>query len=380
MSGDGPDGTPDDADGNAPAPDGASASADGGVPMPDGGESGGATGQGSAVAVIDEAMREQFTWYVVAKKEFQDTVRSKGLWVLSLVFTVLFLVPVIAAIYGFLNLSRGAQQIGTELLISGIYLNLVTLLLPLIAMFVGYAALTRERESGSLKVLLSLPFSRRDVIIGKVVGRCAVVGVTLAAALALTALFLVSSNITFNAELYGLFVLFTGGLALVMVAIAVSVSGAVATNRQSLLVNFFAYFYMSFVWNSLANGLGNLLENRVGLGGALRWQLTLFVKLLSPVQAYKTLVNSMVAASDNGQRAARLQMFSRNADTGTICTDVLRGNATTRQTLFGNQTVCQSAGDAVPFYFSDAAVFVYLLVWIGVAAAISYYTFDRVDL
>jgi len=343
----------------------------------------GAAGEGSALATLDEALREQFTWYVVAKKEFQDTVRSKGLWVLSLVFLVLFVVPLLSVVFDFLGLGRAARTSGTGVLINSIYLNLVALLLPLIAMFVGYAALTRERESGSLKVLLSLPFSRRDVIIGKVVGRCAVVALPLLAALALTALLVVSMSIPFDPVLYGLFVLFTVGFALVMVSIAVSISGAVPSGRWSLVVNFFAYFYFSFVWNSLANGIGNLLQNQLGMGGAIRWQITLFVKLLSPTQAYKTLVNSRIAANTgaNAERLARLEMFSPNADRATLCTDVLLGNATVQQTAFGgNRTVCQSVGNAVPFYFSDAAVFVYLLLWIGLAAAISYYTFDRVDL
>jgi len=341
----------------------------------------GAAGEGSAVVVLDEALREQFTWYVVAKKEFKDTVRSKGLWVLSLVFLVLFVVPLLGVVFDFLGLGRAAQVSGTGALINTIYLNLVALLLPLIAMFIGYAALTRERESGSLKVLLSLPFSRRDVIIGKVVGRCAVVTLPLLAALALTALLLVSMSIPFDPVLYGLFVLFTVGLALVMVSIAVSISGAVPSGRWSLVVNFFAYFYFSFVWNSLANGLGNVMQNQLGMGGSIRWQITLFVKLLSPTQAYKTLVNSRIADGPNAARLARLEMFSPGADRATLCTDVLRGNATVRQTAFGgNQTVCQAASDGVPLYFSDAAVFVYLLLWIGLAAAISYYTFDRVDL
>jgi ABC-2 type transport system permease protein len=360
-----------------PSDDGESSDpASGRTPMPDGG----ATGGGSAVAVFDEAMREQFSWYVVAKKEFQDTARSKALWVLSLVFVVLFVVPLLGVYFDVLGLGQITQELGTTVLIRSVYLNLVTFLLPLIAMFVGYAALTRERESGSLKVLLSLPFSRRDVLVGKVVGRCAVVALPLLVGLGLTALFLVSLGVPFEAGLYGLFSLFTVGFALVMVAIAVSISAAVPSGRLSLVANFFVYFYFTFVWNSVANGLGNLLQNQLGVAGALRWQLTLFVKLLSPTQSYKTLLNSVLGSGANAQRSARIQMFSRNSDTATICNDVLRGNATVQQTLFGNQTVCQSAGDTVPFYFSDPAVFVYLLVWIGVAAALSYYTFDRVDL
>jgi ABC-2 type transport system permease protein len=78
-------------------------------------------------------------------------------------------------------------------------------------------------------------------------------------------------------------------------------------------------------------------------------------------------------------------MFNRGADRATLCGDVLRGNFTTIQVQsFGNQTVprqvCQAGQQSVPVYFSDAAVFVYLVAWIGLAAVVSYYTFDRVDL
>jgi ABC-2 type transport system permease protein len=345
----------------------------------------GATDEGSALAVLDEALREQFTWYVVAKKEFQDTVRSKGLWVLSLVFLVLFVVPLLGVAFNFLGMGQAVQQLGAQALIRGVYLGLVSALLPLVAMFVGYAALTGERESGSLKVLLSLPFSRLDVLVGKVVGRCAVVALPLLAALGLTALLLVSFGAPLSPVMYGLFTLFTVGFALVMVAIAVSISAAVPSGRWSLLVNFFVYFYFTFVWNSLANGIGNLLGNQLGLGGSLRWHVTMFVKLLSPTQSYKTLLDSILDGGANAERLARLGMFGGNADRATICGDVLRGNFTTVQVQgFGNQTVpqqvCQAGQQSVPVYFSDPAVFVYLLLWIGLAGAVSYYTFARVDL
>jgi hypothetical protein len=41
--------------------------------------------------------------------------------------------------------------------------------------------------------------------------------------------------------------------------------------------------------------------------------------------------------------------------------------------------VCTGGSD-LPFYLSDPAVVAFMLAWIGVAAAISYRTFDSVDL
>ncbi|MFB6152245.1 MAG: ABC transporter permease [Haloarculaceae archaeon] len=364
------DDAPDDSPDNAPDDN----------PVAESAGSDAADAERSAAAELDEALREQFTWYAVAKKEFKDTVRSRGLWVLSAVFTVFFLLPAAGVLYGFIDL-RQYQSLGMEVLISGLYLDLVTFLLPLVAIYVGFAAISDERTRGSLKLLLSLPFSRRDVVVGKVVGRCAVVGVTLAVAFTLTAVFLVMSRIPFKGVTYGLFALYTGAFTVVMVAIAVSVSGAVRTNRQSVLANFFVYFYFTFAWNSLANSLGQILKNQVGVGGSGRWHTVLFVKLLNPSQAYKTLTNSMLGTGENAVRQARYGLFQQSPEQmATICTDLLRGNATVRQTMFGNRTVCQPQSAGVPAYFSDPAVLLYALLWIVLAATVSYYTFNRGDL
>ena len=140
-----------------------------------------AGGDRSGVAVLDEAMREQFTWYVVAKKEFNDAVRSKGLWALSAVFTLLFVLPAGRIWWNQRSsdqqLGQQALDIGMQFFISRFYLDTVTLLVTIVVLFVGYAAVTKEKESGSLKLLLSLPFTRRDVIVGKVLGRSAVAAV-----------------------------------------------------------------------------------------------------------------------------------------------------------------------------------------------------------
>ena len=330
---------------------------------------------------LDGTLRETFDWYPVAKKEFRDAIRSKGLWVLSFVFTALFLIPAGQALFFGGNIRQDVAEVGMQFFISSSYLNIVTLLVPVVVIFAAYAAVSEERVSGSLKVLLSLPFSRRDVIVGKVVGRSAVVGVPLLIALALTGLFFALSQFQFKLDVFAWFTVLTFAFTLVMVAFVVSISGAMSTNLRSLAGAGLVYFYLSFGWNSLANSIGDLLADYVGITGSFRWHIVLFVKLLSPTQAYKTLTNSVLGEGDGAALTARYSMFRQDPEAmGTICSDVLAGRPETVQSMFGNRTVCESAGSSVPFYFSDPAVFVSLFLWIGLAAAISYYTFDRVDL
>ncbi|ELZ27708.1 multi-copper enzyme maturation ABC transporter permease [Halosimplex carlsbadense 2-9-1] len=339
---------------------------------------------GSDGSGLDGALRDAFDWYPVAKKEFRDAIRSKGLWVLSFLFTALFVIPAARNWWTLRNaqqVPRRLQEFGLQVAISRPYLDIVTLLVPIVVVFAAYAAVSDERTSGSLKVLLSLPFSRRDVIVGKVVGRSAVVGVPLLAALGLTGLFFAVSPFTFKAGVFAWFVLYTVAFTVVFTAVVVSISGAMSTNLRSLAGAGIVYFYLSFGWNALANSIGDVLAQFAGIEGALRWQIVLFVKLLSPTQAYKTLTNSMLGEGAGAATTARYGMFQQGQEAmGTICGDVLGGNPQVRQTMFGNQTVCQTGGSGLPFYFSDPAVFASFLVWIGLAAAISYYTFDRVDL
>jgi ABC-2 type transport system permease protein len=342
-------------------------------------------GLDSALSAADGRMRDTFGWYTVAKKEFRDASRSKGLWLLTVVFVSVFILPVVLALYFGIDLvSRGGSDIGMQLLISTYYLNVVTILLPIIAIFVGYAAIAKERTSGSLKLLLSLPNSRQDVVLGKVFGRCAVVAVPLAISLGLGALFFAASRITLKPDIYFQFSLFTLAFTVVFVAIAVSISGAFSTTTRSGVANFLVYFYLTFGWNGLVNGLGSLLTDYLGLGGSVRWHAVLFAKLLNPNQAYKTLTNSMLG---QGPLSARFGMFSQggllssglsNEALSTICGPVLGGSASVQEGQLGSRIICE--GTAPAPYFSDVAVFLYMFVWVGVAAVISYKTFNLADL
>lgn len=346
------------------------------------------------LAGLDSTLRHTFGWYTVSKKEFKDAVRSKGLWILGAFFTLVFVLPVARvwwtnAAEGEGQLAQLVQEQGMQALLSQVYLNRVTILLPIIAIFVGYAAISKERTSGSLKLLLSLPNTRRDVLIGKVIGRCAVLGVPLVASLAFTALFITLSSITFKPELFALFTLFSVLYALVFVAITVSISGAFSKSSYSGIANFVVYMYTTFAWNLTVNSFADVLTNGISfgsfdtgplIGGVVRWHIVLFLKIANPNQAYKTLVNSMLNTGDAPQLSARLQMFGPNADTRTVCTDVLNGNVETVQTIFGEQVTCQAGSGSVPFYFSDPVVLVAMVSWFGIAAALSYYTFNIVDL
>ena len=88
----------------------------------------------------------------------------------------------------------------------------------------------------------------------------------------------------------------------------------------------------------------------------------------------------MLGEGANAARSARFSMFSQQPPAmESICTQVLNGAPEVQQSMFGERVVCAGQG-SLPVYYSDVAVFLAMLVWIGVAAAISYYTFNLADL
>ena len=101
----------------------------------------------------------------IASKEFRDRLRNRWVLAVALVFAIFSLVIAYAG---------GAQQ-GTvgirsiEFTITSL-VSLVIYLVPLIALLLGFDAIVGERERGSLDLLLALPITRGELLIGKYLG------------------------------------------------------------------------------------------------------------------------------------------------------------------------------------------------------------------
>ncbi len=101
----------------------------------------------------------------IASKEFRDRLRNRWVLAVALVFAVFSIVIAYAG---------GAQQ-GTvgirsiEFTITSL-VSLVIYLVPLIALLLGFDAIVGERERGSLDLLLALPITRGELLIGKYLG------------------------------------------------------------------------------------------------------------------------------------------------------------------------------------------------------------------
>ncbi|NOV27246.1 ABC transporter permease [Cupriavidus necator] len=121
----------------------------------------------------------------LAGKEFRDRLRNRWVLAVAAVFTALSLA---------IGYFGGAEQgvLGPrslELVITSLA-SLVIYLVPMIALLLGFDAVVGERERGSLDLLLSLPLTRAELLLGKYLGLAAALVLATAGGFALMALLL----------------------------------------------------------------------------------------------------------------------------------------------------------------------------------------------
>lgn len=227
----------------------------------------------------------------VARKDFQDAVRSR--WLLAL--TALFVLIVSVVVY-VLRPAPG-QTVSTSALIGAVQGALVTTLVPLIALVVSYNAVVGERETGSLKLLLSLPHSRSDVVFGKLAGRSAAIAVPVSVGFLLPALVAAIGPLSLRPLTFLGYVLLMLVLSTAFVAIAVGFSAGVASNRLAIAGAVGLYFLFVPLWGAVRSGLQFALV----LGGTPEWlplsggQVLLALQLINPTGSFKIVAGEFVS-------------------------------------------------------------------------------------
>ena len=216
--------------------------------------------------------------FTIAAKEFRDRMRNRWVLAVALVFTVLSLG---IAYFG------GAQQgqVGLrsiEFTIASL-VSLVTYLIPLIALLLGFDAIVGERERGSLGLLLSLPITRLELLLGKYLGLAAALTLSTLAGFALVAVLLWWQFQWAGLFHYGGF-MFSAvllGLAFLSMAVLLSVLARERTRASGLAIA--AWFFFVLVFDLL------LLGALVATGGSYGGEAMAYLLLFNPADVFRIL-------------------------------------------------------------------------------------------
>jgi ABC-2 type transport system permease protein len=228
----------------------------------------------------------------VARKDIADAGRSRALWAVTLL-----VVLATAGVTGLITVST--DEPATQVFNLAFQLAIATL--PIVALVLAKGAITGERESGSLRVLLSLPPSRRDVLVGKLAGRTALMLVATLVGGVATALVVVT---TLGTGL-GLVVPFVGLLGLMSVAfvgLGVGLSASSASDDRATAAAVGAYMMLVVLWNLLHSGIraGAAAVGLIEIDAQPAWLE--FVGLLPPnraaVAAFDAVLGGRFPAAD----------------------------------------------------------------------------------
>jgi ABC-2 type transport system permease protein len=257
------------------------------------------------------------SWTAVAKKDFRDAVQSRALWALLAVFVVLSVV--LSYSYAeFPALVGGTEQAtvgGLVFFTSGI----VSLFVSLTAIVVCYKAIAGERELGSIKLMLALPHSRRDVFVGKLVGRTGVLSLALAVGLVVglgVGSVLLGS---FEPVPLALFLVATLLFAVVYVTIVVSISATTGSTSRATTGALGFFLLFELLWDVVPMGIVYVAN-----GFSLPTQMPDWIfplMQLPPSSAYVLVLNALLpdlADAAPGGAAAGFDAFYARPELGFV--------------------------------------------------------------
>ncbi len=214
----------------------------------------------------------------IARKELRERLRSRWVLAVAAVFTLFALT---IAYFG--AAQQGAVGFkGIELTIASL-VSLAIYLVPLIALILGYDAIVGERERGSLDLLLSLPITRVELLVGKYLGLSAALAASTFAGFGLVGLLLAVQGGMSAFYHYGGFMLSAILMGMAFLSLAVLVSVLASTRTAASGAAIALWFVFVLVYDLLLLGLLVLTE------GALPGALVSGLLLLNPADVFRVL-------------------------------------------------------------------------------------------
>jgi ABC-2 type transport system permease protein len=223
-------------------------------------------------------------------------------------------------------------------------LFLLTFLGPLVAIAFTQHTIAGRRESHELSVLLGLPFSRKDVVLGTFLGRSALLGVAVVVTYITTGIVAVVRRTSIDPVVFFGGLILSATICLIFVGIALGVSSAVRSSTAASIGGFVAYLLFTFqLWSILPDAILYLVNGFGSPDSRPTWALVF--EQLSP---YAGLRNFSMVISERLADAIPL--------------------------------AARSVPEDPPLYMEPWFAAVVIIVWLVVPALVGYLQFERTDL
>ncbi len=282
------------------------------------------------------------SYVAVTRKDFRDGIRSRLLWGLIALFFVS--IVAISTLYSEEPAELGGVfgEFGVLVLFAFSAMPAILVLVPVSGLLVSIKSIARERELGSIKLLLSLPHNRREVLVGKFVGRSAVLTVAVLAGFVPGAAVLAVRFGGFPViEFVGLLAV-TVLFGIAFVAVGLGVSAMVATETRATVTGVSAFFVLYF-WDSAFTYLNDQLDLLTG-------NAVLFVERFNLLTVYFDALLALVSLRQDVPNASTVA-FREFAE-----------------------------GTTQPIYLQHWFAFLILALWIVVPLLVGYWRFANADL
>ena len=187
--------------------------------------------------------------YYIAKKEFTDNIRNK--WIIAL--TIIFVILTIVASYLAGGKVGGSEVFGgmEETVVT--LVGISTMLIPLIAIMLGYSTISGEDESGALSIVLTYPVKRLEVLLGKLIGLGSVLIASIIVGFGAGGLVIAATVGTTQGTAYLAFIGLTIVLGFVYLSLAICFS-AICKKRVTSIGAGIIIFFWSMIYGMIILG------------------------------------------------------------------------------------------------------------------------------